>query len=73
MFALLMALVAWVALSVVATPLIGRFLVMREQPEEQRPSRQPARPESRPLPSTPIAASRIQAVGRPNRFRTAAR
>ena len=73
MFTLIAALVSWILLSVVATPLIGRFLVMRENPEDERPSRQHPRPEIRPVPSTPFAASRIQMAGRPNRFRTAAR
>jgi hypothetical protein len=69
MFALLVALVAWIALSIIATPLIGRFLVLHTPSSE----REPVNPQAETRHISAASATRYYANRRPNRVRTAAR
>jgi hypothetical protein len=73
MSALVLAIGSWIMLSVVATPFIGRFMVMRDDTDELAPAGQAANPEIRQMPFAAVAAGRHQHTRRPYRVRSAAR
>jgi hypothetical protein len=71
MSALILALGSWIVLSVVATPFIGRFMVMRDDTDELAPAGRPASPES--LQMSPGAAGHHQSARRPDYVRSVPR
>ena len=73
MAALILALGSWILLSIVATPFIGRFMVMRDNLDEDAPVRQPPRPETGQMVPVPVTAGGHSSLGRSNGIRSAAR
>jgi hypothetical protein len=73
MSALILALGSWILLSVVATPFIGRFMVMRDDKDDFAPAGQTAGPEMQQMSPVAVTMGRHQSTRRSNRLRSAAR